>query len=224
MKIKNCLIIADLHLGITKEIYDSGVVIPKQAEKMAERVNNLKKVTHTKKLIILGDVKHKVPGFSVIEKYELEKFFSALKFGEIIIVKGNHDGNIERMIPAGMKERIKIKKSLAIGNFLLTHGHRRVKTNKKIIVIGHNQPHIKFRDDVGAIYVEPVWVHGRLKDRLRGKRLIIMPAFNELCGATVVNKDKLLGPIAKQLNKRSAHVFLLDGTDLGTLTDLKFDG
>src|SRR3989338_6445317 len=98
MKIKDCLIVADLHLGITKDIYDSGIVMPRQAKKMAERLNKLKKLTRTKKLVILGDVKHKVPGFSVMEKYELEKFFSALKFREIIILKGNHDGNIEKMI------------------------------------------------------------------------------------------------------------------------------
>ena len=53
-----------------------------------------------------------------------------------------------------------------------------------------------------------------------GMHLIIMPAFNELCGATTVNKDALLGPIAKNLDYKKTHIFLLDGTDLGKLSDL----
>ena len=46
-----------------------------------------------------------------------------------------------------------------------------------------------------------------------------MPAFNELCGAILVNKDSLLGPIAKRV--KSARIYLMDGTDLGLLKDMK---
>ncbi|MCX6815420.1 MAG: metallophosphoesterase [Candidatus Aenigmarchaeota archaeon] len=218
MKVENCLVITDLHIGITKDIYDRGITIPNQAEKLAVKINKLKALTHTRRLVLLGDIKHKVSGFSVLEKYELERFFSKLKFKDIIIVKGNHDGNIEKMLPKG---KISVRKTFGLGEYFFTHGHRKIKTTKKIIVIGHNQPHIKFRDEMRAVYVEPVWVRGRLKGKLKGKKLIIVPAFNDLCGATIVNKDKLLGPIAKQLNKRATHIFLLDGTDLGSLMDLK---
>lgn len=219
MKVGSCLIIADIHIGITKDIYDSGVTIPRQSRTMAEKINKLKRMTRTKKLILLGDVKHKVLGFSLREKMELERFFQALDYEEIVIVKGNHDGDIERMLPAG--KNIKVRKSFVLDDYFFTHGHRNIDTKKRMIVIGHNQPHIKFRDEMGAVYVEPVWVRGRLNGELRGKKLIMMPAFNELCGATIVNRDRLLGPIAKQLNRKTAHAYLLDGTDLGSLADLK---
>lgn len=211
------LVITDLHLGITKDIYDKGIVLPRQSEILAKAVNKLKKVTKTEKLVILGDVKHKVPGFSFQERAELERFFSYLDFSKIIIVKGNHDGNIEKMLPETEKT-IKIRKSFSVESYYLTHGHRNAETKKKNIIIGHNQPHVKFRDDMGAIYIEPVWVRGKLTGQLSGKKLIIMPAFNNLCGATVINKDEMLGPIAKQLDRSKSHVYLIDGTDIGTIS------
>jgi hypothetical protein len=221
MKIGTCLVIADVHIGITKQIYDSGVLLPRQSSRLAERVNKLKRMTRAKKLIMLGDVKHKVHGFSLREKYEIERFFEMLDFDDIVIVKGNHDGDIEKMLPAGKK--ISVRKSIIVGDYFLTHGHRDIETKKKIIVIGHNQPHVKFRDEMKAAYVEPVWVKGRLRGNLKGKKLIMMPAFNELCGATIVNKDTLLGPVARKLNMKTAHAYLLDGTDLGTIDYLKHD-
>lgn len=216
MKLDEYLVVSDIHIGISKDMYDRGVFVPLQSAAMAERLNKLKTITKTKKLVILGDVKHKVL-YSMHEKFELENFLEALKFKTIIIVKGNHDGNIEKMIPGDMKNKIKVKKFHTVGKYLLTHGHRRIKTNRKTIVIGHNQPHIKIRDEIGAYYVEPVWVRGKLKGKLNGKKLVMMPAFNELCGATIINRDELLGPIAKQLDKEKAKIYLIDGTDLGFL-------
>ncbi|MFH0832198.1 MAG: metallophosphoesterase [Candidatus Aenigmatarchaeota archaeon] len=202
------LIVADLHIGITRELYEHGVKIPSQTKPIADRINKLKKKTKTSRLVILGDVKHKVPGVSYQEIMEIPEFFSLLKFRDIVIVKGNHDGNIERLVSA------KVKKSLAVGDYLLTHGHRNARTNKNII-IGHNHPHIKFRDKLGATYVEPCWVRGKIGER----EVIMMPAFNKLCGATIVNEQTLLGPIAKRI--KFAKAYLLDGTDLGYLKDLK---
>ncbi|MEM7819806.1 MAG: metallophosphoesterase [Candidatus Aenigmatarchaeota archaeon] len=216
MKIGNNLIIADLHIGITKDIYEHGVKILNQTKSLAKKVNELKIMTNTKRLIILGDIKHKIPKITFQELKEVPEFLSLVDFKDIIIIKGNHDGNIEKIIK-NINKNIKVKKSFIIGKYLLTHGHRNVKTNK-IIIIGHNQPHIKFKDDIGAVYIEPVWIRGLTKDK---KKLIIMPAFNELCGATIVNRDELLGPIAKKLIKKKSHVYLLDGTDLGTLNDLE---
>lgn len=217
MKIGELLIVADLHLGITKDIWDKGVRLPSQAGILAKRLNDLKKSSKTKKLVLLGDVKHSIPVISWQEQKELPEFFSLLDFKKIILLKGNHDGNIERLVP----ENVKVKKTYAYGDYVFTHGHRRIKTTKKIIVIGHNQPHVKFRDEMGATYTEPVWVRGPLKGNYKNKKMIMVPAFNELAGATIVNRDKLLGPIAKNLDVRKSHCFLLDGTDLGVINDLR---
>ena len=214
MAVKNYLVISDVHIGITKEIKNAGVLLPSQVEKLAKQINALKRVAKAKKLIILGDFKHEIPRISWQERVEIPKLLSLLKFESIIITKGNHDGNIEKIIH---NKRVKIKKSFATGDYIFTHGHRKIKTKKKNIVIGHNHPHIKFIDDIGTTYVQPCWVIGKAINH----RLIMVPAFNELCGATVVNgKDDFLGPIAKKIDRKNAKIYLLDGTYLGRIKDL----
>lgn len=215
LKIGDALVIADLHLGKSHEYWQKGFSLPRQAKIFAARLNKLKKKTRTEKLVILGDIKNKIGFASTEEIRELPLFFSLLDYKKIIAIKGNHDGGIERALP----DRIKVKNSVCLGDYMLTHGHMNVSTKKHTIVIGHNQPHVKFIDKVKATYTEPAWVRGRLRGRYAGKELIMAPAFNELCGATIVNKDKLLGPIARHLSK-DANVYLLDGTDLGTIKDL----
>jgi len=214
MKVNQWLVVADVHLGITKEMYEKGIIMPRQSEILARRINKLKKITRAKKLLMLGDIKHKITGFSIQEKYEFERFFSLLDFKDVTIVKGNHDGHIEKIIP----EKVKVRKSFAVGDYFFTHGHRNASTKKRNIVIGHNQPHIRFRDKMKAVYTEPVWVIGKMRN---GTTLYIIPAFNELCGATIINKDDLLGPVARELDARRAKVYLMDGTDIGTLAVLR---
>jgi putative SbcD/Mre11-related phosphoesterase len=219
MKIGNSLVIADLHIGITKDIYQKGVILPRQASSLANEINKLKKMTKTRRLIVLGDIKHRLYGLNSNETEEVRAFFSLLKYKDIIIIKGNHDGDIEKILTS--LQGVKVKKFIIINNYYLTHGHRNVNTKRDIIVIGHNQPHIRLIDEMGAKYTEPVWVKGLIRTKSKAKkRLIIMPAFNKLCGATIVNKDELLGPIAKKLIKSKARVYLLDGTDIGTIKDL----
>jgi hypothetical protein len=51
-----------------------------------------------------------------------------------------------------------------------------------------------------------------------------MPVFNPLVGGIAFNEvsqNELLGPIVKVLQLESAHVHMLDGTDLGKLSKLK---
>src|SRR3989304_7079091 len=108
--IKDCLIIADLHIGLAKEIYDAGIQIPSQTEKFARKLNALRKKTKAKKLVILGDMKHKVLGLSFLEKREIPQVLSLVEFPHIIIVKGNHDGFIEKAILPEMKPRVSVRK------------------------------------------------------------------------------------------------------------------
>ena len=220
-KPKRWLCVADLHIGTTKELFDAGIRMPSQVRGFVKKIHKLKKSSGAKGLILLGDVKHKVPGISYQEMREIPEFLEDLKFKEIILIKGNHDAEIEKIIPAHLKGKVKVKISFKVGDFMFTHGHRHVKTAAKTIVIGHNQPAVMFRDQMKARYIEPCWVRGPMKGKYEGKELIIVPAFNELRGHTIVNKDKMLGPIAKTIDPKEAHVFLLDGTDLGPMTLLK---
>jgi len=212
MKVGNYLVVADVHVGMTKDLWQAGVTIPSQVKSLAKRLNRLRRITRTKYLIINGDLKHKVTGISMQERREVPEFIGLLKFQKVIIVKGNHDGDLEKLV-VGLKG-VSVKKSFAVGDYFFTHGHRTVSTGKKIIVVGHNHMSVKFRDQMGAIYIEPVWVRGKAGD----KTIIIMPAFNELCGSFSVNRGKFRRPVASQL--KNPHVYLLDGTDIGKAKDL----
>lgn len=220
MLINGCVVITDLHLGMSKELLHAGVKIPNQAKRLADKANRLQELTKTETLIILGDVKHQIPTISFAEFREVTEFLSLLKFKKIIIVKGNHDGNIEKLVK-GIK-RVSVKKSVAIGDYLLTHGHRNVTTAKRNIVIGHNHPNVKLVDDLGASYIMPCWVIGKI--RLKNvHKLIIMPSFNDLAGMMIVNSQKYRhfnGPIAKRMEKDMARVYLQDGTSLGRIKDI----
>lgn len=214
MKVGRYLIISDVHIGLTRDIWESGVYLPSQAAPMAKKLNALKKLTKTSCLIIVGDLKHKITGVSPQERREVPEFLRSLKFKKILIVKGNHDGHVEKL--AGGMKNVSVRKSFSVGGYCFTHGHRNVRTSKKIIVVGHNHLCVRFRDDVGAVYTEPVWVRGKAGSNT----IIIMPAFNELCGYYSANKGKFNGPIASKLTA-NAHVYMLDGIDLGRIKDLK---
>lgn len=62
------LAITDLHIGIENQIYRSGITIPSQVDKLKENIDYLLKQTHASKLVILGDLKHEVPGTTFQEK------------------------------------------------------------------------------------------------------------------------------------------------------------
>lgn len=234
------LLIGDLHLGLTSEWRRKGVSAYSQVKNFVKRISDMKKQTKTTQLVLIGDVKHKVTGISWQEEREIPIFLEELGkiFKKIIIIKGNHDGFIEKLVKD--KSKVKVVKSLIIGDYFITHGHRNIKTKKPFIVIGHNQPAVKLRDRVGASYTLPCWVIGPMmtesktsnlkKDSARCKKstkesieqqLIIMPAFNKLSGSGIVNEDEFIGPVAKHLIRSKASVHLLDGTDLGLLKDLK---
>src|SRR3989344_2745649 len=173
LKIGDALVIADLHLGKSHEYWQKGFSLPRQAKIFASRLNKLKKRTRTERLVILGDIKNKIGFASTEEIKELPLFFANLDYKKIIAIKGNHDGGIERILP----DRIKVKNSFCIGDYMLTHGHMNVNTKKNAIIIGHNQPHVKFVDKVRAVYTEPVWVRGKLNGKYKDKELIMVPAF-----------------------------------------------
>ncbi|MBS3054401.1 MAG: metallophosphoesterase [Candidatus Aenigmarchaeota archaeon] len=210
------LVIADLHIGISREMAKAGVSLPSQIAGLSAKLNGLKKQTNTKNLLVAGDFKHSIPWISYAEQREVPEILRRLDFEKIIITKGNHDGRIETLIDDN--ERIMVRKSFSVDDYIFTHGHRNIATNKGTIVIGHNHPGIKFRDRFGAIYVEPAWILGKVELE-KTHDLIIMPAFNELSGKGPVNETKqFMGPIARHI--RDARAVLLDGTDLGPIRDL----
>lgn len=48
-----------------------------------------------------------------------------------------------------------------------------------------------------------------------------MPAFNPLCGGIAANQEGITGPIGKIMDVKNAEVYLLDGSALGKVKDIK---
>jgi hypothetical protein len=226
--VSGALVVADLHLGLEHEFSKKGMKIPSQAKLMERKISSLLKAAKAKKLIILGDLKHNIPKFSWQEYVEIPQMINNLsKLAEVIVVKGNHDGKIEKMLGG-----IEIVKELSLGGFLFTHGHLRVNSLEyEGIVVGHNHPCIEFVDDFGKRIAESAWINAKFKKSVLEKykvkkipSLIVMPAFNHLIFGTPFNREKkLLGPFfrRKEVDLENAEAYLLDGTPLGKIKDLR---
>ena len=102
------------------------------------------------------------------------------------------------------------------------------------LVMAHNHPAVMFRDGVGRQTTEPCWFRGtfaKFSDErypVLPRNFIVIPAFNRMLGGSPVNviDEELLGPIlnSDMLDLDSAHLYLLDGIDLGKRSDLMIRG
>ncbi|MBI4399476.1 phosphoesterase, partial [Candidatus Micrarchaeota archaeon] len=166
-----------------------------------------------------------IPVATEQEFHELPNFLKDLqKLVEVIIVKGNHDGNIERF---SGEVKVYGAGGLKVSDLGIVHGHAwpsEEVMKSKYLVMGHNHPQVEFRDKLGRRYAEKAWVIGSLKE---GKiKVIVMPAFNPLVGGISFNRvecNQLLGPIFKNelFKLEDAKVRLLNGIELGKIKNLK---
>jgi hypothetical protein len=234
----NALVIADLHIGISYELYKSGINIPSQVNEMKKTVEKLIKKTKAQRLIIDGDIKHEVPGISYQEMREIPEFLRRISRRiRVDLVIGNHDTFIKDLQLE--KVRIHDARGFKVGRFGFNHGHTwpfEKLLTCDYLIIAHTHPTVQFTDKFGYRIVEPVWVKSRIdkekmKKRYRVEKIgrletIIMPAFNRLLGGTPVNikkaNNELLGPLLKNnfVNMDNAELYLLDGTYLGELKNL----
>jgi len=232
LKLGKTLVIADLHIGIEHELERQGAVIPSQTGVMEDSIISLIEKTCAQRLAILGDVKHNIPSISIQEYREIPRLIESLgKKIEVVVVKGNHDGNLEKLLPD-----VSILDHLEIEGALLAHGHSWIKAESidaEVVVLAHSHPAIAFVDDFARTVKEPAWIKGRFKETLKEhynvKRLpgyIVIPAYNPLLSGAAFNQPsekKLLGPYFTSgvIDLCMARAYLLDGTDLGPFNTLK---
>lgn len=231
------LVIADVHLGIEWELYHRGFSIPSQVEKRKKRMLEYIMSVKPDRIVLLGDIKHNVPRTSWQEKKEVPDFLKTLAaYAPVDIVPGNHDGDIEELMPENVS--IHGTRGFVLDGVGYFHGHTwpdKELLSARQVVMSHNHPTIRLKDTLGHAVSEQVWIKTRFIEKaIKGyfgdiiwsdPEVIIMPAFNELCGGIPFNEsihEDLLGPVfanhAIELEK--AAVFLLDGTNLGTIGNI----
>ena len=231
---KKVLVVADLHLGLEASLRRVGMHLPSQTNARTRHILDVISRTGAKRLVLLGDVKHTIGGFSRQEEEELPRFFKELssKVKAIDVVVGNHDGGLKDVLPPN----VGLHQHLVIGDVGLTHGHSWPPEEVMAcpnVVMGHDHPTVLFLDELCQRHFYPCWVKARLvpsraKDRYgkirSGGTGLVMPAFDDLGSGTPVNLKnvKLLGPLLSSgvIDLATATVHLVDGTFLGELKDL----
>jgi putative SbcD/Mre11-related phosphoesterase len=211
------LLIADLHLGWEMGLSKKGIHVPSQMPKLRDRLVRLVSKTHPSKLLILGDVKHTITKTELGEWRDVPQFFSDLveHVRDIQIVRGNHDGNLEPLLPSAIP--VHPASGLALGELGVFHGH--TWPSKKLLecrtlLMAHVHPTVTLFDSFGFQMMAPVWVKARIdseelskiygqnqaKPRSVGKRLkekpisprvcqlFVMPCFNHFLGGRPINR------------------------------------
>ena len=247
------LVIADLHIGWEIALSEKGIHVPTQTPRLLSRLKEIISACKPENLLILGDVKHTVAKAEISEWQDVPEFFNELKkqVKEIQIICGNHDGNLEPLLPENIK--ILPTTGTVIGEIGLFHGHRwpsPMLLKCKILVMGHVHPVVSFRDPAGFRITRQVWVKAncngaqlaktvllkhkikveespgetlwsRYKIKSKTSQLFIMPSFNDFLGGKPLN-EKLYGKTRN--NKIVGPVLRAEGVDIENAETYLLDG
>lgn len=221
--------VADLHIGIEVQLRLGGFNIPSQTPKMLSSLGDLS--GRGRRLLILGDLKHRIPSVGYRENKEIVPFIEHLEdsYDSITIVSGNHDGGISSILPKSV--RAVAGRGTRIDDVGVFHGHvwpSDLVMEADKLVMGHTHPSVLLVDSLGAKTNEKCWVRAKLDEKVTGERyrhcpseLVIVPAFNPLLTGTPVNSPgrTMIGPIFRNrlVDQKSMGAYLLDGTNLGRL-------
>ncbi len=151
---KGALIVGDTHFGMERKLRSKGIFDMQFSMRQFERLKALIIGNKAKRLILLGDVKEDITMLDA----ETEGILAKLSLlCELIIVRGNHDGGIERcgnakVIGAG---------GFAYGKLGLLHGHSWPDEGLMLcdyLVMGHQHPMVAQTDAFGKKRTEPAWM------------------------------------------------------------------
>lgn len=216
------IVIADPHLGWETALQPKGIHIPSQTPKILHKLVMLLSKYKPNTLLILGDLKYTVVTAKAGEWHDIPEFLNELKqhVSSISIVRGNHDANLEPLLP----EKISLlpASGTIIGDIGFFHGHKwpsPALLKCKTLIMGHLHPMLVFRDPAGFRITKQAWVKVPCKSETLTKLLLrksglkiegtpeatlkkhykfkpqtaqifVMPSFNDFLGGKPVNEVK----------------------------------
>ena len=220
---KRYLVITDLHLGFENTFAANDIYVEPKAivQETLDQLTSIIESERPDSLILLGDVKAGIDSISKIEWQAVPQFFEITKRIETILIPGNHDGNIQKLLPDMVK--LSSSSGIILGDTLLTHGHILPSENISYvnkIIMGHLHP-VFFRDG-SVLDGQRVWVSlkvekGKLFSSLKGElEIIIVPTFNKYFYASQKRYKKSISPILERIKDfQSAKIVTLDGSIIG---------
>jgi uncharacterized protein len=175
---KKILVVGDLHLGFEESLNEGGVFVSrKMFEEMIEYLDGVfERVGKVDYVVLLGDVKH---DFGRISRQEWNDVLGLLDYLEnkcrnIIIVKGNHDIILERIV--NKRKEVKLVDYFVVGKYCFLHGHKDFDeirdVNIKYWIMGHIHPAVNLSD---GIKVEKYKCF--LVGKFKGRGVVIVPCF-----------------------------------------------
>lgn len=213
------LVIADPHIGWEIALQSRGINVPSQTSRLLQQLVIVISKYKPDALLILGDVKNTVVTAKSSEWHDIPEFFTDLEnyVKDIAIVRGNHDANLEPLLPESV--RLLPSTGTAVGNVGFFHGHKwpsPALLKCRILVMGHLHPVVVFRDPAGFKITSQVWVKAKCdtnqlskvllqKQRIKIEgtpeetvekyydfkpktcQLFIMPSFNDFLGGRPIN-------------------------------------
>ena len=219
------LVISDLHIGF-EDKFSSNKNTVKKNSSINEIISNVTKIIkkeNPETLILLGDVKSSIQSITDLEWKDIPYFFEEIKNSlEVILIPGNHDANIERLIPNDVT--LISSRGMIIGDVLLTHGHTMPSenySNVNNIIMGHIHP--VYFDKNSLLNGERIWISiktekSEIFSSTKGKiNITIVPSFNPYFYATEKRYyKKSISPIVEKIKDAAiAKIVTLDGTIIG---------
>ena len=224
------LVITDLHIGFENLLSRKKIFLGSNSsvKQITDNVSNLIRRENIDSLILLGDIKSSISQISKNEWNDVPYFFNEIKkVSDIILVPGNHDANIDKLIPNEIS--MTNSKGLVIDDVLLTHGHTMPSenfSNVNRIIMGHIHP-VFFQED-SLVNGERVWISLKAKKELifpsaKGEiEITVIPSFNPYFYATQKRHyKKSISPIIEKIRNESiGKIITLDGTIIGNESQL----
>ncbi|WP_144799487.1 metallophosphoesterase [Halorubrum depositum] len=217
---ERALLVADVHAGIEVGLrYERGVELDDRADERRERLCALLAETDADRLVVLGDLAHRIAAPEGDEREELETLIRAVTDRvPMTLVEGNHDAGVAEAfaddldvigggggVIGGGGAREADGESSRTGRVAVLHGHTwpdPALLDADVVCMGHEHPQVRLEDAVGGSRVERAWLRGRLDPAAfvdddgstaaasgDPPELVVFPAFNERSGGTWVNVD-----------------------------------
>jgi len=174
---ERALLVADVHAGIEAGLrYERGVELADGADERRSRLLELIAETTPDRVVVLGDLVHRIGAPDGDEQEELEALVAAVtERVPLTLVEGNHDAGVAEAVgPAidvvdprgGVLGADDATHDLPEGGSIgVLHGHTwpdPALWHADVICVGHEHPQVRLEDAVGGSRTARAWLRGPL--------------------------------------------------------------